>query len=99
LIKSVRQFIIDKTTFEVNKQVTTLQAKGIYSITRNPMYVGLLFLYLGVTCFIGNLWNIILLPILFIFIQEYVIKREEKYLQREFVQRYTEYKNKVRRWL
>jgi protein-S-isoprenylcysteine O-methyltransferase Ste14 len=99
LFISVRQFIIDKTTFEVNKPVAVLQTRGVYNLTRNPMYVGLLFLYLGMTFLIGNFWQLILLPLLFFFIQEYVIKREEKYLERKFGQQYISYKLKVRRWL
>lgn len=63
------------------------------------MYVGLATAYLGVTCFIGNWWNVILLPLLLLVIQEYVIKREERYLQLEFGQEYENYKNRVRRWL
>jgi protein-S-isoprenylcysteine O-methyltransferase Ste14 len=63
------------------------------------MYVGFAILYLGITCFIGNWWNIILFPLLIIIVQEYIIKREEQYLQLEFGHEYQVYKNKVRRWL
>jgi len=63
------------------------------------MYVGLAFVYLGITCFIGNWWNIILLPFVFLIMQEYIIKREEKYLALEFGQQYDHYKSTVRRWL
>jgi protein-S-isoprenylcysteine O-methyltransferase Ste14 len=63
------------------------------------MYVGLLFVYLGITCFIGNWWNIILLPLLIFIMQAYVIKSEEKYLERAFGDEFIEYKKRVRRWL
>ena len=63
------------------------------------MYVGLAIVYLGITCFIGNWWNIIFLPLLFLIVQEYIIKREEKYLELEFGQQYDDYKRTVRRWL
>jgi protein-S-isoprenylcysteine O-methyltransferase Ste14 len=61
--------------------------------------VGLAVMYLGISCLIGNWWNIILFPILLLVIQEYIIKREEKYLERAFGQKYLDYKNRVRRWL
>jgi protein-S-isoprenylcysteine O-methyltransferase Ste14 len=48
---------------------------------------------------IGNWWNIILFPLLLLIIQEYIIKREEKYLALEFGQQYEEYRRNVRRWL
>ena len=88
-----------KNTVILIKPASSLQITGIYGITRNPMYIGLAIVYLGITCFIGNWWNLILFPLLLIFVQEYIIKREEKYLEAEFGQEYEEYKNKVRRWL
>ena len=99
LSSSLRQFIKTKNTVVLIKPALSLQTSGIYGISRNPMYVGLSFIYLGVTCFIGNPWNIILFPILFLVIQEYVIKKEENYLVQEFGQKYEDYKINVRRWL
>jgi len=99
LVTSLRQFFISKNTLIPIKPASSLQANGIYSITRNPMYVGLALVYLGISCFVGNWWNIILFPLLLLIVQEYIIKREEKYLVRRFGQEYVVYKTKVRRWL
>jgi len=98
-VRSLRQFFQSKNTIVLIKPASSLQINGIYSISRNPMYVGLLCVYLGITCLIGNWWNIILFPVLFLVIQEYVIKREENYLERAFGWKYLDYKNKVGRWL
>jgi protein-S-isoprenylcysteine O-methyltransferase Ste14 len=99
LARSLMQFFQSKNTVVLIKPATTLQTTGIYEISRNPMYVGLILLYLGITCFIGNWWNIIFLPVLMLIMQSYVIKREEKYLDLEFGQQYTDYRKRVRRWL
>ena len=99
LVRSLRQFFQSKNTVILIKPASSLQKTGIYRISRNPMYVGLAIVYLGITCFIGNWWNIILFPILFLIVQEYIIKREEKYLELEFGQQYEEYRRTVRRWL
>jgi protein-S-isoprenylcysteine O-methyltransferase Ste14 len=99
LVRSLSQFLKSKNTLILIKPATSLQTNGIYSISRNPMYVGLAIVYLGITCLIGNWWNIILFPLLLLIVQEYVIKNEEKYLDRAFGQEYLDYKNKVRRWL
>jgi protein-S-isoprenylcysteine O-methyltransferase Ste14 len=99
LARSLRQFFQSKNTVILIKPASSLQKTGIYGISRNPMYVGLVLAYIGITCSIGNWWNIILLPLLILIIQEYVIKHEEKYLELEFGQQYEEYKRKVRRWL
>lgn len=97
--KSLRQFFLTKNTVILIKPASSLQTTGIYSATRNPMYVGLAILYLGISCFIGNWWNFILFPLLLIIVQEFVIRKEEKYLQIEFGQEYKEYRAKVRRWI
>jgi protein-S-isoprenylcysteine O-methyltransferase Ste14 len=99
LFKSLRQFFQTKNTVILIKPASSLQTTGIYSMTRNPMYVGLAIVYLAITCFVGNWWNIILFPVLILIVQEYIIRREEKYLEIEFGEAYEQYKRKVRRWL
>ena len=99
LVASLRQFFQSKNTLILIKPASSLQTNGIYHFSRNPMYVGLAIVYLGVTCLAGNWWNIILFPILILIVQEYIINREEKYLIRRFGQEYLDYKTKVRRWL
>jgi len=99
LVRSLRQFLLTKNTLVLIKPASSLQTTGIYGVTRNPMYVGLAIVYLGIACFIGNWWNIILFPVLLFIVQEYIIKREEKYLELEFGQGYSDYKRTVRRWL
>ena len=99
MIRSLNQFIRTKNTVVTIKAAESLQITGIYKTTRNPMYVSLVLVYLGLTCLIGNWWNIILLPLLLLVVQEYVIKREEKYLARKFGNEYMDYRQHVRRWL
>jgi len=99
LVRSLRQFLKSKNTLVTIKPSTSLESSGIYNITRNPMYVGLAIVYLGITCLIGNWWNIILFPLLLLVVQEYIIKSEEKYLERRYGQVYLDYKLRVRRWL
>ena len=99
LVSSLGKFFRSKNTLVLIKPASSLQTNGIYGISRNPMYVGLLFVYLGIACFIGNWWNIILFPLLLLIMQEYIIKREENYLVRAFGEKYLAYKSEVRRWL
>jgi protein-S-isoprenylcysteine O-methyltransferase Ste14 len=99
LVTSLTTFFKSRNTVVLIKPASSLQTRGVYGFSRNPMYVGLLFVYLGITCFIGNWWNIILVPLLIFIIQVYVIRSEENYLQRAFGDEFTEYKKRVRRWL
>lgn len=97
--RSLKQFLQTGNTVITVKPATSLQTTGIYSHTRNPMYLGLTLAYIGIACFIGNWWHFILLPILLLIVQEYVIKNEERYLARKFGQEFLDYKRKVRRWI
>ena len=99
LVTSLTKFFKSKNTLIPFKPASSLQTNGIYSISRNPMYVGLAIVYLGITCLAGNWWNIILFPLLLLIIQESIIKPEEKYLERAFKDAYFNYKKRVRRWL
>ena len=99
LVRSLRQFFQTSNTLILIKPANSLQTDGIYGLTRNPMYVGLAIVYLGLSCLIGNWWNFIVFPVLLFIVQEYIIKSEERYLEREFKQEFAGYKSKVRRWL
>jgi protein-S-isoprenylcysteine O-methyltransferase Ste14 len=98
-LPAVIQFIKSKTSIIPTQSASALQTTGIYSRTRNPMYMGFLLLYSGLAFLVGNWWTFILIPLVIMIITNYVIMREEKYLERAFGQSYLDYKKKVRRWI
>ena len=73
--------------------------QGPYRFTRNPMYVSLGLLYLGVTLFVGFLWPLACLPVAILAVNFFVIPREERYLEEKFGDGYRRYRESVRRWL
>lgn len=81
------------------KPTTALVVHGPYRFTRNPMYVGLAALYLGLTLLVNSLWPLALFPAVIVLMQRYVIAREEAYLERAFGDEYRAYKARVRRWI
>ncbi len=81
------------------KPTTALVVSGPYEFTRNPMYFGLVCLYLGLALWFGIFWALILLPVVIAAMQYYVISREEQYLERKFGEEYLRYKARVRRWV
>jgi protein-S-isoprenylcysteine O-methyltransferase Ste14 len=99
IFPALLRFLKSKNTLITVKPAHSLQAQGIYSISRNPMYLGLLLVYTGLSFILGNWWNLVLIPVLIFIVQGYVIKREEKYLARRFGQAYIDYTSRVRRWL
>ena len=87
------------TTLIPNRRATTLVTAGPHRITRNPMYVSLVALYLGVTLLGNSWWPAVLLPIVVLVVDRAVIAREERYLAAAFPGEYAAYCARVRRWL
>lgn len=96
---SIGLFRWARTSFIPIKPATTLVISGPYKFTRNPMYFGLVCLYLGLALWFDVFWAVILLPAVIALVQRYVIAREEQYLERKFGQEYLRYKAGVRRWI
>ena len=78
---------------------TALVTSGPYRLSRNPMYVGMAFLYLGLALALGLVWALALLPLVLVAVDRLVIVREEAYLERRFGDAYRRYRAEVRRWL
>ncbi len=67
------------------KQIANaLNTKGIYSIVRNPLYVGNFFMWLAVALLSLNIWFIILFIFLFILFYERIIFVEETFLEKKY---------------
>ncbi|HEU5396544.1 MAG TPA: isoprenylcysteine carboxylmethyltransferase family protein, partial [Verrucomicrobiae bacterium] len=78
---------------------TTLVITGPYRFIRNPMYVSLILLYLGLALSLRMPWPILFLPIAQAVVRYHVVAGEEKYLERKFGAAYVDYKARVPRWL
>lgn len=76
-----------------------LVTDGPYRLTRNPMYLGMAFLYSGIALAFGLLWAFALLPVVLIVVDRAVIRREEPYLEDRFGEDYKRYRSEVRRWI
>ena len=77
---------------------TTLKIRGIYKISRNPMYVGLHLVTISSMIFSLN-WIIIIMGIYSKVVYHFIIKGEENFLKNRFGEAYLEYQRKVRRYV
>jgi protein-S-isoprenylcysteine O-methyltransferase Ste14 len=87
------------TAVEPWKPTTAIVTTGPYRITRNPAYLGMALLYIGITLLAAVPWALLILPIVIVVIDRMVIAREERYLERKFGDEYVDYKGTVRRWI
>ncbi|MCA1662973.1 MAG: isoprenylcysteine carboxylmethyltransferase family protein, partial [Myxococcales bacterium] len=78
---------------------TVLVAQGAYRFTRNPMYVGMMTLQVGIGVMLGNLWVVVLAAFALVVVHYGVVLPEEAYLDEKFGESYRQYKQKVRRYL
>lgn len=96
--KSRDLFKKHQTTLDI-KPSTYLIREGIFAKSRNPMYLGMFLLLLGLGFCFGNLFSLIT-PLLFILLMHFIfVLKEEKMMEQEFRQEYQEYKVKVKRWI
>ena len=72
--------------------------KGVFSRTRHPIYLGSIFIYLGLILMTLSLISLAILGIIFIF-YNYIASHEERLLIKMFGQDYQDYVNKVPKWL
>jgi protein-S-isoprenylcysteine O-methyltransferase Ste14 len=80
-------------------RTTAIVTDGPYRFSRNPMYVGMALLYVGIAVAAGVIWALATLLVVLVIIRYYVIAREEKYLVSKFGDPYREYQSRVRRWI
>ncbi|HSP16410.1 MAG TPA: isoprenylcysteine carboxylmethyltransferase family protein [Thermoanaerobaculia bacterium] len=82
-----------------HKPASTLVDAGPFRYSRNPLYVSLTLLYIGIALWIPAISALVVLPLVIAVIQFAVIRREEAYLTRRFGSDYEEYRRRVRRWI
>jgi len=92
-------FRINKTTMIPFQDPSFLITNGIYKYTRNPMYLGMLFVQFGIAIYFGSISPFII-PFLFIpIMNSRIIQHEEVMLEKQFGESYIIFKNSVRRWI
>lgn len=81
------------------QNASALVTGGVYRLTRNPMYVGMLCLLLAWAAYLASLPAFVG-PLLFVlYISRFQIIPEERILRERFAESYTAYAQRVRRWL
>ena len=101
VVAALTQFRRAQTTVNPHKpqEATALVTTGVYAWTRNPMYLGLTVLLLGLAIKFGAL-SPFLGPLLFVpLLQRFQIRPEEHALRLHFGESYDRYCQRVNRWL
>jgi protein-S-isoprenylcysteine O-methyltransferase Ste14 len=92
-------FLKNATTLQLSDEPTSLLTSGPFCISRNPIYLGMASILLGVAVVLGTLVTLAF-PVLFVtLIEFFIIPGEERKLEKIFGEPYREYKKSVRRWI
>jgi protein-S-isoprenylcysteine O-methyltransferase Ste14 len=92
-------FVRRRTAVMPHLPARRLVTDGPYRFTRNPMYLGLALSYTGIALLVDTAWPLVVLPVVLVIIVRYVIRREERHLERTFGDEYRTYRERVGRWL
>jgi protein-S-isoprenylcysteine O-methyltransferase Ste14 len=101
LVAGVSAFRRAKTTVNPLKPqaTSTLVTGGVYRFSRNPMYVGLLFVLAGWGSYLANGLALLVLPLFVASMTRWQIIPEERIMAAKFGAGFEAYKRSVRRWL
>ncbi|MCA1841270.1 MAG: isoprenylcysteine carboxylmethyltransferase family protein [Actinobacteria bacterium] len=76
-----------------------LATDGPYRLSRNPLYIAAIGVYLGVTLWVNGLAPLLLMLPMTWLLHWGIVLREERYLKSKFGESYQSYQAAVRRWL
>jgi protein-S-isoprenylcysteine O-methyltransferase Ste14 len=98
-VSALRELRKARTPVDPYKPTSAIVRTGAFGFSRNPLYVSLILVTLGIACLSNSLWIFLFLVPAVVVLRFGVIAREEAYLDRKFGDDYRRYKTGVRRWL
>ena len=100
-ILALYDFRKHKTTFHPHtpEKTSTVVNTGVFSYSRNPMYIALVLLLIALGIYLQNYCSFIIIPLFIYYITRFQIIPEERMLDKLFPNEYKAYCQKVRRWL
>ncbi len=100
-ILGVMEFRAAGTTVDprVPDQSESLEIRGVYRCSRNPMYLGLLLVLCAWGLFLGSIPSLLFLPAFVIYMNRFQIIPEERFVREKFGESFSKYTSEVRRWV
>ena len=87
------------TNINPSRPATAIVRSGPFRYSRNPLYLALTLLFLGLSLAFDTWWGVVVLLPLAAVMHRGVVLREERYLDRKFGETYRQYRADVRRYL
>ncbi len=87
------------THIDTSRPTSRIVTSGPFRFSRNPMYLSLVLLGLGLAVLLTSVWLLLGSAVVLILLDRLAIRPEEAYLAEKFGQVYAAYSAKVRRWI
>lgn len=88
-----------QTAIDARKPTTRIVTNGAFRISRNPVYLSLALLQVGLAFALHSVWFLLTAAVAIAITHWGIILREERYLERKFGDAYRRYAASVRRWI
>lgn len=98
-LTSSLQFYKNKISILTLKAQSSLIKNGLFSFSRNPLYIGILLIFLGCILLVGTVSGLGMWGLSFILCDYWVRNKEETYIGKAFGAEYDDYKKQVPRWI
>lgn len=98
-LQADRAFHLAGTTVKPFEESHALIVGGVFRLSRHPMYLGFVFILIGIGILLGSLSPWIIPPVFAIWLDIRFMVTEEKMLAARFGAAWQDYRRKVRRWL
>ena len=98
---AAKQFKAANTTINPTKPETAsvLVSNGVFSYSRNPMYLGMLIIIIGFSIIHNLIAIIVFMPLWIIYMINFQIIPEEEAMKILFKEKFLNYSKKTRRWI
>ena len=87
------------TTVKPYKESNALITTGIFSLTRNPMYLGFIMILLGIAILLGSITSYLIVILFAVHMRLQFVRTEETALEKRFGSKWYKYRDRVRRWV
>jgi protein-S-isoprenylcysteine O-methyltransferase Ste14 len=94
-----RAFKRRNTTVKPFEKSRALITDGVFGLTRNPMYLGMAMILLGIAILLGSVTPFLVVSALAAVFECFFIRPEEQMLEERFGARFRQYRGRVRRWI